>query len=429
MPFLRRALALLLTLGLLTGCGAAEPAAEDGAPDTTDAPAAAEPAPSAEPLPKITATLAVCGDAMSHMPQTRDAYNSETGAYDYMPMIRAVAPWVGQADYAVVNLETTFAGGDDYSGFPTFNTPDALGTALRDVGFDLLSTANNHCMDRGYDGLSRTLDVLDELGVAHTGTYRSEEERSHGDGVVLADVGGIRVAFLAYTYGTNGIPVSREHPNTVNLFTTDSMSDGVTLDTERLAADLETARALEPDLVAVIMHWGVEYQRSPNDYQKAAADFLFEHGADLVLGSHPHVLQPMETRTLTNPDGTTRTGFVCWSLGNFISSQNDEYTDTTVVLNLELTKDPNTGVTEVTDVNYVPLYMLDREQEVKGERFTLLDAYASLDAYEAGGQDYITDATAGKLRKCISDCHEILGESWDVRNGTAQAGETEVPAA
>ena len=429
MPFLRRALALLLTLGLLTGCGAAEPAAEDGAPDTTDAPAAAEPAPSAEPLPKITATLAVCGDAMSHMPQTRDAYNSEIGAYDYMPMIRAVAPWVGQADYAVVNLETTFAGGDDYSGFPTFNTPDALGTALRDVGFDLLSTANNHCMDRGYDGLSRTLDVLDELGVAHTGTYRSEEERSHGDGVVLADVGGIRVAFLAYTYGTNGIPVSREHPNTVNLFTTDSMSDGVTLDTERLAADLETARALEPDLVAVIMHWGVEYQRSPNDYQKAAADFLFEHGADLVLGSHPHVLQPMETRTLTNPDGTTRTGFVCWSLGNFISSQNDEYTDTTVVLNLELTKDPNTGVTEVTDVNYVPLYMLDREQEVKGERFTLLDAYASLDAYEAGGQDYITDATAEKLRKCIRDCREILGESWDVRYGTAQAGETEVPAA
>lgn len=400
----KRLLALALAL-LLTGCGSAPSTQAD----------ASEPPEATEPVvqPNIVSTLAVCGDAMSHMPQTRDAYDSQAGAYDYKPMIRFAKPWIEQADYAVVNLETTFAGGPDYSGFPAFNTPDALGDALKDAGFDLVSTANNHCLDRGYDGMVRTLDVLDNLGLAHVGTYRSAEERAAQNGVHVADVGGIKVAFLSYTYGTNGIPVSKSHPDTVNILHTDYMSDAQVLDTARIADDLAAAEALSPDLIAVIVHWGVEYQTTQNEHQEEIADFLFDHGADVILGSHPHVLQPMETRTLTDRDGTTHTGFVCWSLGNFISSQNDEYTDTTVVLNLELTKNPNTGVTDVTKVGYVPLYMLDREQEVGGERFTLLDAHRGIEEYASGDSSYISASTEKKLQKCVSDCHEILGTEYD----------------
>lgn len=400
----KRLLALALLL-LLTGCGSAPSTQAD----------ASEPPEASEPVvqPNIVSTLAVCGDAMSHMPQTRDAYDSQAGAYDYKPMIRFAKPWIEQADYAVVNLETTFAGGSDYSGFPAFNTPDALGDALKDAGFDLVSTANNHCLDRGYDGMVRTLDVLDNLGLAHVGTYRSAEERAAQNGVHVADVGGIKVAFLSYTYGTNGIPVSKSHPDTVNLLHTDYMSDAQVLDTARIADDLAAAEALSPDLIAVIVHWGVEYQTTQNDHQEEIADFLFDHGADVILGSHPHVLQPMETRTLTDRDGTTHTGFVCWSLGNFISSQNDEYTDTTVVLNLELTKNPNTGATDVTKVGYVPLYMLDREQEVDGERFTLLDAHRGIEEYASGDSSYISASTEKKLQKCVSDCHKILGAEYD----------------
>lgn len=400
----KRLLALALLL-LLTGCGSAPSTQAD----------ASEPPEATEPVvqPNIVSTLAVCGDAMSHMPQTRDAYDSQAGAYDYKPMIRFAKPWIEQADYAVVNLETTFAGGPDYSGFPAFNTPDALGDALKDAGFDLVSTANNHCLDRGYDGMVRTLDVLDNLGLAHVGTYRSAEERAAQNGVHVADVGGIKVAFLSYTYGTNGIPVSKSHPDTVNILHTDYMSDTQVLDTERIADDLAAAEALFPDLIAVIVHWGVEYQTTQNEHQEEIADFLFDHGADVILGSHPHVLQPMETRTLTDRDGTTHTGFVCWSLGNFISSQNDEYTDTTVVLNLELTKNPNTGVTDVTKVGYVPLYMLDREQEVDGERFTLLDAHRGIEEYASGDSSYIPASTEKKLQKCVSDCHKILGAEYD----------------
>lgn len=400
----KRLLALALLL-LLTGCGSASPTQAD-APESPQA---------TQPVvqPDIVSTLSVCGDAMSHMPQTRDAYDSQSGTYDYKPMIRFAKPWIEQADYAVVNLETTFAGGPDYSGFPAFNTPDALGEALKDAGFDLISTANNHCLDRGYDGMVRTLDVLDDLGLAHVGTYRTAEERAAQNGIHVADVGGIQVAFLSYTYGTNGIPVSKSHPDTVNLLHTDYMSDAQSLDTERIADDLAAAEALSPDLIAVIVHWGVEYQTTQNAHQEEIANFLFDHGADIILGSHPHVLQPMETRTLTDKDGTTHTGFVCWSLGNFISSQNDEYTDTTVVLNLELTKNPNTGVTEVTKVGYVPLYMLDREQEVGGERFTLLDAHRAINEYASGDSSYISSAIEKKLQKCVSDCHTFLGAAYD----------------
>lgn len=397
----RKSLILLFCL-LLTGCT-----------PKSDLGTAGQPAKQPD-LPNITATLAVCGDAMSHMPQTRDAYDSETDTYDYLPMIEAARPWVESADYAVVNLETTFAGGPDYSGFPAFNSPDALGKALKEVGFDLVSTANNHCLDRGYTGMARTLDVLDSQGLAHVGTYRSSEERSENNrGVYLADVGGIKIAFLSYTYGTNGIPVSKSHTGTVNIFNKDYMTSTETLADSLLYRDLQAARALKPDLTAVMIHWGEEYEIKQNAYQEKVANFLFKHGADIILGGHPHVLQPMETRTLTDADGNTRTGFVCWSLGNFISAQNDQYTDTTVVLQLELTKNPNTGVSEVTNVAYIPMYMLDREKEVNGERYTLLDARKSMAAYEEDSPNAVDRATYRKLETCIADCHKILGADWE----------------
>ena len=393
----RKLIPILLYSLLLTGCSA-KPQAEEPAPAQ----------------PNITATLAVCGDAMSHMPQTHDAHNTQTDTYNYIPMMEAARLWVESADYAVVNLETTFSGGPEYSGFPAFNSPDALGSALKDIGFDLVSTANNHCLDHRYDGMARTLDVLDSQGLAHVGTYRSSEERSENNrGVYLADVGGIQVAFLSYTYGTNGIPVSKSHTGTVNIFNKDYLTDAETLADSLLYRDLKAAKALKPDLIAVMIHWGEEYETKQNAYQEEVADFLFRHGADIILGSHPHVLQPMELRTVTDAEGNTRTGFVCWSLGNFISAQNARYTDTTVVLRLTLTKNPNTGVCKVTGVQYVPMFMLDREQEIDGARYTLLDARKSIQDYEAKAPDAVCQKTYEQLLDCISDCHEILGTEWE----------------
>ena len=417
---IQRLFSLLLSLALLVPCGcgqnlpaanaAQEPPAAVSAPDElpeeTEMPAEVPPEPSEpEPPAPTTATLAVCGDAMSHMPVTNDAWDGEK--YDYVRVMNGAKSYVEAADYAVVNLETTFAGGPKYSGYPAFNSPDDMARGLKELGFDLCLTANNHSLDKGWSGLSRTLDVLDEVGLAHVGTSRSQEERDAN--LVVADVGGISVAFLGYTYGTNGIPVPKDHPYCINIFNTDYLSGLRTPDKERLTTDLEQAKAANTDLIAVMIHWGVEYQTKQNAYQEELADFLFANGADIILGGHSHVPQPMELRTLE--DG--RQGFVCYSLGNFISSQNDEYTDTTAVLTLELTRDNETGETQVTGYSYAPMYMLDREAGAK-PRFQLLDIYETLEAGEAG------TSLTGRLEKAVADCHKIFGEAGDPKAASAQ---------
>lgn len=397
---MKKRLFLLAVLALcLTACQAAPTPTPTPAPTPTPTPT---PAPTPEPTP-IVATLAVAGDVMSHMPQTNDAYDAATGAYDYKPMLRYTKTVLERADYAVGNLETTLSGGPKYSGYPAFNSPDALAGALKDAGFDLLSTANNHSLDKRFDGLSRTLDVLDEVGLAHVGTYRTQEERDETGGVVLADVGGIKVAFLAYTYGTNAIPVSQGKEFSINLFNLDYMTNLSEPDYELMAADIAAAKAMEPDLVAVMMHWGVEYQTKPSSHQTRMNDWLREQGVDLVLGGHPHVLQPYVWE-----EGD----FTCYSIGNFISAQKDRYTDTTVIYELELTRDPYTGQTTVTDVSYIPYLMLNRGADA-AERFLLLDCYRALADYENGNPENLSQTTANKLRTAIQDCHDILGSDGD----------------
>ncbi len=414
---MQRILSLLLGLALLAGCGrelpasggvqdppAAAPEEVLTEPEETPVEVPEEPSEPEPPAP-TTATLAVCGDAMSHMPVTNDAWDGEK--YDYVRVMSGAKSRVEAADYAVVNLETTFAGGPKYSGYPAFNSPDGMAQGLKDLGFDLCLTANNHSLDKGWSGLSRTLDVLDETGLAHVGTSRSQEERDAN--LVVADVGGISVAFLGYTYGTNGIPVPKDHPYCINVFNTDYLSGLRELDRDRLAADLEQAKAADADLIAVMIHWGVEYQTKQNAYQEEVADFLFANGADIILGGHSHVPQPMELRTLE--DG--RQGFVCYSLGNFISSQNDEYTDTTAVLTLELTRDNETGEAQVTGYSYAPMYMLDREARAK-PRFQLLDVYAALASGEAG------ESLTRRLEKAVADCHKIFGAAGDPEAAPAE---------
>lgn len=375
----------------------------------------------------ITATLAVCGDIMSHSPQTNDAYDAATDTYSYLPCFQYVKPWIESADYAVGNFETTL-NGPPYSGYPQFCAPDALAYDIQAIGFDLVTTANNHAMDKGFNGLVRTLDTLDQAGLAHVGGYRTQAEYDQSKGVVLADVGGISVAFLGYTYGTNGIPISAENDFCLNRFNTDYMDTCSTMDQEKLKTELEYAQSLEPDLIAVMIHWGIEYQTTQNEYQTQVADFLIANGADLILGSHSHVPQPMETRTVTLEDGSTRSAFVSYSLGNFVSNQspatvNVNYTDTTAVLNLELTKDFATGETTVTNISYVPLLVLNRGTGVQ-DQYLILDVNAGMASHDAGDTSVVTDAVYSKLQYALEGCHNILGADYD----TAGSPPTEAAA-
>ena len=252
----------------------------------------------------ITINMSVIGDIMCHNSQYIDAFSGST--YDFSYVFSDIKHYIDNADIAIGNLETTFAGAArGYSNYPTFNTPEQLAQNLKDFGIDVVSTANNHCMDTGYKGLVSTLDYLDSAGISHTGTSRTQEEQNT---VLIKDINGIKIAFLSFTYGTNGIPVSLEKTYSVNL-----ISD------ELILNQLQLAKAQNPDLICVSMHWGIEYQNTQNKEQERLADLLFQNGTDIILGSHPHVLQPMEKRTITLEDGSTKDGFVIYSLGNFMS--------------------------------------------------------------------------------------------------------------
>lgn len=412
-------LSLLLVLSLMSGCSLFTPV--DAPLPSETVTTAPTPTPTPEPTPTpppepITATLTVAGDIMSHLPQTKAAYVAETGEYDFAPMIRYCKPWVEAADLAIGNLETTLAGGPNYSGYPAFNAPDALAVALADAGFDLLCTTNNHSLDKGFSGLTRTLDVLDENGLSHVGTYRTQEERDANNGIVVADCGGISIAVLSYSYGTNGIPVPSGKEYCINLFNTDYATYMSTPDMALLEADMAAAKALNTDLIAVVMHWGVEYVYSPTAYQKQMASTLVDLGADLILGGHPHVLEPYEF--LTTEEGNS--GFVCYSLGNFISNQSTQGvakgTDSTVLLNLELKKDLVTGETTVEEVNYIPFYMVNKGQSSYNP-VVLLDVYAAMAEYEGGDKSLVSDTIYQHLKSSLAFTHEILGVEGDLQAG------------
>lgn len=342
----------------------------------------------------INIKMTVIGDIMCHNSQYKDAYNGST--YDFSYVFDDIKNYISSADIAVGNLETTFAGKErGYSNYPRFNSPEQLAYNLKDMGIDVLCTANNHSMDTNYSGVVSTLDFLDDAGISHMGTSRTAEEQNQ---ILVKDVNGIKIAFLAFTYGTNGIPVPSANSYCVNL-----------IDKDLILKQLELAKAQEPDLICVNMHWGLEYQNVQNSDQEDWADFLFENGVDVILGSHPHVLQPMEKRTVTLEDGTTKNCFVIYSLGNFISGQTKKNTRTSIILNINFTKDGETGKTTIGDVSYVPIYMY-KSSSGSTKRYKLLDITSSIAEYENGSDTSIGQSTYSTLKSELTRVNKMMAK-------------------
>ena len=294
------------------------------------------------------------------------------------------------------NLETTFAGEDrGYSGYPTFNSPAALGTALKNIGIDVLSTANNHSIDKGEKGILSTLDTLDEIGIEHVGTYRSKEEQ---DTILVKEVNGIRIAFLSFTYGTNGIPVPSGKEYLVNL-----------IDENLMLEQIKLAKEQNVDLICASMHWGVEYAQKQNKEQERLANLLFENGVDIIIGNHAHVIEPMERRTITLSDGTEKDVFVVYALGNFVSGQVIEHTKSTAILNIRITKNGATGKMSIDSADYVPVYCYDRGSGSKN-RYELIDIKSAITEYESGDTSKINTSLYNTLKKELNNIESVLGE-------------------
>lgn len=343
-----------------------------------------------------TIHMSVTGDIMCHLTNIKNAYNSSTKDYDFSNVFKNISAYTLNADITVGNLETTFSGASrGYTGYPTFNTPEILGKNLKDIGYDVLSTANNHCMDKGYYGIERTLDFLDEYGLGHYGTARNEEEQ---DTILVKDVNGIKIAFLAYTYGTNGISIPSGKEYSVNLIDKDLIKEHIAL-----------AKEQNVDVICVSMHWGNEYELKQNSTQEDLANFLFENGVDIILGSHPHVLEPMEKRTITLEDGTTKDGFVIYSLGNFVSGQIYANTKSTVILDIQLTQNGE-GKISIDSVNYTPVYLYDAGSGSKSRtRYTLIDMEQAISDYENGVSNSVSKSLYNTLKEELNNITKHVG--------------------
>ncbi|MBO7629921.1 MAG: CapA family protein, partial [Bacteroidales bacterium] len=290
-----------------------------------------------EPVPD-TLTLMFIGDVMSHSPQV-DAARLEDGTYDYAPCYRFLAPYIASADICIANMEVPLAGAP-YTGYPQFSCPDAMMSQLFDVGVDVFLTANNHTFDKGAKGIRRTIRVMDSLGIPHVGTWLDSADFNQRNPLIV-EKNGFRIAVLNYTYGTNGIPAP--NPFIVNI-----------LDSVNIFNDIATARATDADFIIAMPHWGIEYARHQNKEQMGYARYMYECGADMVIGSHPHVVQPI-TLENRNELGVPQR-ITAYSLGNFVSNQRKRYTDGGIIVKCEIVRDTN-GVIQVTDYEYLPYWV------------------------------------------------------------------------
>lgn len=343
----------------------------------------------------VTFTLTALGDTLCHNTQYWDAYNSETKEYDFSYVYEDIKYYTKVADITVGSLETTFAGEDKgYSNYPTFNSPDSLATALKKIGVDVISLAGNHALDYGYSGLCRTVDVLDNADISHLGTYKTSEDQEK---ILIKNVKGVKIAFINYTYGTNGISIPSGKEFCVNL-----------IDKDLIKKQIDRAKSEGADMIVACMHWGTEYKTTANSEQKELADYIFKNGVDIILGNHPHVLEPMEKKTITLDDGTTKDVFVVYALGNFTADQRDEITRDSAILNLNITKNVD-GKISINKVDYVPIYMY-KNSNAKTHKFKILDIEKSIVKYEAGDTSSISPAVYNNLKTQLEKIKSILGD-------------------
>jgi poly-gamma-glutamate capsule biosynthesis protein CapA/YwtB (metallophosphatase superfamily) len=333
-----------------------------------------------------TLRLLFAGDVMGHTPMIKSA-EVAPGKYDYRPSFAYVKPVVEQADLAIANLEVTLPGKPPYKGYPQFRSPDALAVALKEAGFDVLVTANNHSNDSRAAGVINTIETLRQTGFWQTGTFKNQAERDAFYPLILYK-NGFRIALLNYTYGTNGIPT--DAPTIVNL-----------IDTTQMRHDLAEARSRKPHFIIVMPHWGLEYQLTENPEQRQIADFLIREGADLVVGAHPHVVQPVRLEKVAG-----REVLVAYSLGNFISNQQQAHTDGGIMFQVDIVREKNAPKASVLRHGYLPVWRYIQKEGTQTAYYAL-----PIGRFERaiGAFPTIPAATEAKLRQYATALRKRIG--------------------
>jgi poly-gamma-glutamate synthesis protein (capsule biosynthesis protein) len=297
---------------------------------------------------KASASILSAGDVIMHDAVIHSG-KTESGAYDYTGIFEFVKPYVEKADYSIISYEGVSMESDkNYTGYPLFNAPPAIISAFSDAGFDMVNNGNNHCLDRALGGLFETISIIKQRNLQVIGTFQDAAEPRYK----IQDINGIKVGFLSYTYGCN---------MNENRLTEEERNTHLSLiDKDRMETEIKTLKP-KADIIIVLIHWGVEYRRDATDEQKKLAESMFSWGADIILGSHPHVVEPSE---IIEKDGNIK--YLIYSMGNFLSNQiggnnpnprNNDLTEDGMMINIQIEKDLETGKTSIISVKHIPTWV------------------------------------------------------------------------
>ena len=421
------AVIILLIVLIARGCSGGGSPAEEAAPEESAA-IAVFPTPhpddldvlnakNDEDVPEVNAstfTLSAVGDIMVYEEQMTDALDSASGSYDFSHCFAQISKYTSASDICVGTLETTFAGADvGYQGKPDFNAPEALANNLSGAGFDILSTACTYSLQHGITGLVSTIKNIRNAGLDNVGTYYTQEDRSSSGGVVIKEINGLKIGFLGYTKGCNGLSIPEGYEYSVNVLYDDYSTFFSEISETQILADLTAAKSLGCDVLVALLHWGSEYETTPSDDQNTIANLMFENGVDIILGSNPHYLQPYEIRTVTTVDGEEKQVFAAYSLGNFLSAMSKEYSNDSMILNLTVSVDNETGKLSFDNVNYVPVYLSSQSN-----RFVIYDINQSIADFNAGSST-ISDDLYATMRQSLENIHRLVGSEGDIANQVA----------
>lgn len=348
---LRSLLLLLLLICLtLTACERTEPVTEDA----------------------TVVTLAAVGDIFPTDDMLLDAKHGN-GVYDFSPQFSGMIAALTSADIAIGNFEGVFAG-EPY-GSESGSYPDALAQTLHEIGFQVLQTANSYSIQQGISGLERTISVLEGAQIVPLGTYANAESNP----CLIAEVNGIRFAFVAFTKGVGGMSLPEGESYRVNLLYSDYDSNYSKIDYDGISAVLDVARRQKPDVIIASLHWGSENVSAVSDTQEKIADYLFENGVDVIVGSHSHLVGQIEQRTVTANDGRVKNVLVAYSLGDFCAAADGE-ANLSAILNVEFTKE--NGVTVISDYGYTAVAAVDYGASV-ADRYAIVEADTAIALYES----------------------------------------------
>lgn len=326
------------------------------------------------------------GDLLIHDTVFKSVQTSD--GYNFDPIFSDIKYIFEESDLSLINLEVPVAGNIfKPSNYPNFNSPVELLDAVKNMNIDVVSTANNHALDKGIKGLNETIKNAESKDLKVVGTYLTDDTKP-----LIIEKNNIKIGIAAYTYGTNGIAIPKDAPYCINI-----------IDKEKMKSDIDYMNSEGVDFKIFCMHFGQEYQTTQNKSQEDLANFLVDNGVDIVFGSHPHVPQPYEIKTVKNSDGTEKQAFVIYSLGNFVSHQSDYYTKLGAVASVNVSKKGDKK--KIDSYKVTPIYTYIKTSGGK-KNFKVVPLEKAIYEYDNGVKTY-SEKEYTSFKKMLSDTNYI----------------------